>query len=251
MKNMPLKLAMLGVALGVVTATAQYDRGPNRPAYPREGVRQPGKIWSDTAIAYSREFTWMKRAAESLLKDDPAEDERARLEQIIADATFLQQRWAAWINRQGEAYLPGRDRYFERLKQLTGMLRQAEKTESAEERDELITTVAEDMQLKAANCKASEDGLGKSVEVRVNTVGADGAQSGYQVWFVPRGFFSVEAEHDRFHRLSSPTETIQVPPGGYLMWAEKGGRKTEPVVQRLGGKGREETLIDLVVPAED
>lgn len=246
-----MKLAILGVALGVVSATAQYDRGPIRPAYPRDGIRQPGKIWSDTAIAYGREFTWMKRAAESLLEEDPSEGEREQLKQIIADATFLQESWAAWINRRGEAYLPGRDRYFERLKQLTSLLRQAEKTDSAEERSNLITTVAEDMQLKAANCRASEDGLGKSVEVRVNTVGSDGAQSGYQVWFVPRGFFSVEAEHDRFHRLSSPTETIQVPPGGYLMWAEKDGRKTEPVVQRLGGKGREETLIDLVVPAED
>ncbi|HAV61013.1 MAG TPA: hypothetical protein DCY13_01440 [Verrucomicrobiales bacterium] len=127
-------------------------------------------------------------------------------------------------------------------------LKEAGETDEIRRRLELIEIVDQDLQIKAENCRASGDGLGRVVVTRVNTRTATGESPGWEVWFVPRGLFPSEAEHSRFNRQSTPTEALQLPPGGYLLWAVKGGNRTEPAFHPIGGHGREEVVIDLAVP---
>ncbi|HVR37111.1 MAG TPA: hypothetical protein VMS21_14810 [Methylomirabilota bacterium] len=220
----------------------------NRPGYP--GPIRPG--WSRVAIDYDRQFTRLKSASQELKRMEGDEAYAGRVDSIHRDATFLQNRWRVWLQRNREIYVGprGSDRYYKSLGQLNELLAQALETGDADQRRQLVEAVAMDLELKAESCRESADGLGKEVWVKVRTVAGGQEVRGYQIWFVPRGMLPVESAHDHFSRLSSPTDELILPPGAYMMWGLKDGEKTEPIPQRLGDKGRERVEIDLIVPGE-
>ncbi|GEM_PF-2136673 len=243
--DVPWRL-LLVVVMCLTTAQLVAQNYGTRPGNPYRGLKK--STWSDQAVAYNFALARVATESEKLVEKIHDAEPNKQLTNIISNARFLKNRWAEWINRNGSNYVPGRDRYLEDLKHNFDLLKRARDSEEPEERDEFIEIVDMDMQIKADNCRNAGDGLGKTVVVTVTTKKDAAPVGGYQVWYVPRGLVSVEAEHDHFNRISSPTESIHLSPGGYLMWGVKGDSKTEPAVYRIGGKGLAEVQIDLVIP---
>lgn len=204
--------------------------------------------WGEQAVAYNFALARIATESEELAETIREGEQHEQLTNIVSNARFLKNRWAIWINKNGSDYVPGRDRYLEDLKHNFDILTKVGDAEDAVERVEFIDIVHLDMQIKADNCRLAGDGLGKTVVVTVTTKADAKPVNGYQVWFVPRGLYPVDAEHDHFNKISSPTESIHLPPGGYLMWGVKGVAKTKPAVYRIGGRGLTEVEVDLVIP---
>lgn len=243
---------VLGLLLCVFSLHGQiYNQ--SRPGYstPREaGARN--NLWSRQAIQYDRQFSRILKTAEELTARFEDEDGAAKkeLSQISSDAFFLQQRWREWLTYNESSYSRGetKDRYYEGL---TGDLKLLER--AAGETDdgkalELIRNAALDLHAKAENCRNSADGLGRVIQVSVRTFADTNEVAGFEVWFAPIGLMSLKAAHDRFYKLSSPTDELELAPGGYGFWMKKGGMEGEPVQLQVGGKGKEKIQIELLVP---
>jgi hypothetical protein len=238
--------ALLVFGICLTTAQLAAQTYGTKPSSQYRGLKK--STWSAQAVAYNFALARVATESEKLVEMIPDGQPHEQLTNIISNARFLKNRWSQWINRNGSDYVPGRDRYLEDLKHNFELVKRARDSDKPEERDEFIEIVDMDMQIKADNCRNAGDGLGKTVVVTVTTKKGAASVGGFQVWYVPRGLYSVEAEHDHFNQISSPTESIHLPPGGYLMWGVKGETKTEPAVYRVGGRGLAEVQIDVVIP---
>jgi hypothetical protein len=115
----------------------------------------------------------------------------------------------------------------------------------------LLDSVSRDIAIKAQQCRL----FGGPMPVSVNVITKDhGNQevSGYEVWFVRKGFEDAPREFRRFDRHSSPAARIFNDPGYYVLWLERqaasGERlKGERVDVEIGPEQRSQE-IDLLAP---
>jgi hypothetical protein len=175
----------------------------------------------------------------------------ALLTQIQTNALFLETKWDDWLKTHSQRRQYGqRDPYYQGLLADARRVSKLKKEKDSEKAVSVLRDVALDLEIKADNCRASADGLGKEIKVRVHTKSGAKEVGGFEVYFVQKGMFDVKSAHDRFPRQSSPTDEKILPPGGYAMWARKKNFTSEPVSLRLGGHGETHLDVDLEVPAE-
>jgi hypothetical protein len=109
---------------------------------------------------------------------------------------------------------------------------------------EILQDISDDLETKASHCKQSIRGWASLITVAINTLKKDGdTVQGLEVWYVPKGWAETEDRWTRCSKLSSPAKTEKVPPGKYVIRISKG----EPVPVKIGGDGKNEQSIDLLV----
>lgn len=211
------------------------------------------QVWDRQTVAYDRAFG---RVLSQLgnLEGKAAEYKglsRDHLTSIRTNAHFLQVKWREWTQRQGpgKTYNSGssKDEYLATLEAYSDVLETLRKRWRPEASPATLEQLARDLEIKAGNCRHSADGLGRTVEVKVRTLGASGEQGGWQVWCAPRFFMSTPRGHVRFSRESSPTRQL-LAPGDYFLWLQRGNTRTEPVPQEIGGHGQTAAEVDLRTP---
>lgn len=241
---------MFLLLLGALAATPPLHAGPHRlPGFGSLGYDQP----YDPQPDYWHEWGSLSALTDSLLKSIGATNAEAALllRQVQTNALFLHAKWNAWFDTHARSknYSPG-DIYLSSLRADNRQLSRAKKEKDAAKILAAVRDVALDLQIKADNCRHSGDGLGKEIRVKVHTK-ADGREiGGYEVFYVSKGMFDVKSAHDRFPRQSSPTDEKILCPGGYALWARKGGFTSEPVPMGIGGHGETHLEVDIAVPAE-
>ena len=115
----------------------------------------------------------------------------------------------------------------------------------------ILREVADDVRIKANHCRKSTRGLGGDVAVQVETRKEDKIDPGWQVFYKCRIYqFTKEYTPRRFPKPSSPTRH-ELPPGIYVLWAEKPGgpkplRSKEDIV--TVGEGKQQMEWVLMVP---
>ena len=175
----------------------------------------------------------------------------ALLRQIQTNAVYLEKKWEVWFKAHN---LPGQyvpvDYYLVILRANSRQLDDLKKEKDLTKASDTLRNVALDMQLKADNCRLSADGLGKEIKVKVHTKMDEKESGGYEVFCVPRGMLDIKSAHDRFPRLSSPTDEKILAPGRYAMWVRKKQFTSEPVTLGIGGHGETKLDVDISVPAE-
>lgn len=198
---------------------------------------------------------WVKQAANNVEKKwgDKLESEgQEGLTQIREAVDYLQARWQNWAadRTRDHAYL-GRvktDLYYRSLQGYQRRLKEVLRSSDVGEVERAIMEVAADMRLKASNCEHSDDGLGKSIEVRVRTLQGTDEVAGYEVWCVPRALVGFKDSHLRFPQVSSPATIPNLSPGNYLLWVRKSGETSEHIPQTIGGEGQKEAEVEIIVP---
>ena len=175
----------------------------------------------------------------------------ALLTQISTNAQFLERKWDAWFRLHGQSQgYNSADGYLTTLRADDRRLGRLKKEKAPEKVLPVLREVAFDMQIKADNCRNSDDGLGKEIRVKVHTKAGGKEVGGYEVFFVSQGMFDVKSAHDRFPRQSSPTDEKILCPGGYAFWARKQNVTNAPVMLGIGGHGEKSLAVDLEVPKE-
>lgn len=175
----------------------------------------------------------------------------ALLRQIQTNAAFLERKWNGWFYshpQQGQ-YSAG-DQYWASLRGESRLLSQMKKEKDGQKALGLLRDVAQDLEIKAENCRYSKDGLGKEIKVKVHTKAGEKEVGGYEIYFVARGMLDVKSAHDRFGRQSSPTDEKILAPGRYAMWVRKNGVNGDPITLRIGGHGETHIEVDIAVSAE-
>jgi hypothetical protein len=211
-------------------------------------------LLSRTAAAYEREFARIRSSADRLAKnaDTNNAETLTLLKESVTHSEFLRARWQDWLknNARSGQYSDSSsfDKYLQSLTRDGDLLKQAETEKDASRALETIRAVATDLEVKANNCRNSADGLGKVIRVKVHTKSEGQEVTGYQVYFVQKGMYGVKGAHDRFRKLSSPTDERDFSPGGYALWVCKGESEGKPVTLRIGGKGETKLELDLEVP---
>ncbi|HTY20103.1 MAG TPA: hypothetical protein VMC44_00570 [Geobacteraceae bacterium] len=97
----------------------------------------------------------------------------------------------------------------------------------------IVKGVAEDLKIKADNCRSSNRGLGDDVDVFVRTIRENRKVDGLYVYY-KLGIYAYKKESmppTSFDRLSSPAHK-KLPASWYLIWAGKPG-EPEPPLNRL------------------
>ena len=112
----------------------------------------------------------------------------------------------------------------------------------------MLTDVAADLQIKANHCRLAADGLGRIVRVRIRPQSGGNDVGGYQICFAPQAEAEIKSTQECFRELASPTETIELPPGSYAVWVQKGEVATKAVIQKIGGQGEGEMEVNLEIP---
>lgn len=120
---------------------------------------------------------------------------------------------------------------------------------SSDRPDKLVTVLQgllDDLNAKLVFAKASRGSSGSEVSVTVKTIRNNKEESGFIVWFVPRAWLDTRAQYQRFDRASSPS-IMDLAPGNYFIWAEKGDFKSpeQPLVLGADKKSRRE--IEIVI----
>ncbi len=115
---------------------------------------------------------------------------------------------------------------------------------SDQDTNAILQDVADDLEVKAAHCKASPKGWASVITVSVNTVKQGNPVAGMEVWYVPKGWADVPDRWTRCSKLSSPAVAGQLPPGKYMLRVASG----QPVPVKVGGNGKDEQSVDLLVP---
>jgi hypothetical protein len=113
-----------------------------------------------------------------------------------------------------------------------------------------LEDVASDLEIKVATIKRSRGDAVKLIEVIVRAKKGEQEVGGFEVWYVPRGWANNPGQYRRFDSLSNPNNppSMNLAPGNYLMWLNKGKDATERQPVRIGGDGRVKREFDLVVP---
>ena len=202
---------------------------------------------------YWHEWGSMNSLTDSLLKSIGVTNAEAALllRQVQTNAQFLHAKWNTWFDTHARrnSYSPA-DPYLVSIRADNRQLSSVKKEADAAKTLAVLRDVAFDMQIKADNCRNSDDGLGKEIRVKIHTKAGGKEIGGYEVFFVSKGMFDVKSAHDRFPRQSSPTDEKILCPGGYKLWARKDKFTSEPVAMGIGGHGETHLEVDLAVPAE-
>ena len=242
------------LALGLLAATSWLHAGPRTGGGRIYLAGDAGYAVQNTAQSdYWGEWRLMHASTDRLLTTIGATNAEAALllRQIQTNAVFLHDKWDAWFNThvRPKTYSPA-DAYLLSVRadnrQLSGLKKEKDPAKTLA----VVRDVALDKQIKADNCRHSDDGLGKEIRVKVHTKAGGKEIGGYEVFFVSKGMFDVKSAHDRFPRQSSPTDEKILCPGGYKLWVRKDQFTSEPVAMGIGGHGETHLEVDLTVPAE-
>lgn len=232
---------------GISTLQAQGTGG----GHLRYGLGDP--LYHNPQPDYWQVWRSLKVNTDNLLKTLGATNDEATLllRQIQTNAQFLEVKWDAWFRNHNQ---PGQynpvDYYLVILRADSRQLGDLKKEKDGTKALGVVREVALDLQLKADNCRHSADGLGKDIKVKVHTKADEKEIGGYEVFYVPKGMFTVKSAHERFPRQSSPTDEQVLSPGGYAMWVRKKNFTSEPITLRVGGHGETRLEVDIPVPAE-
>jgi len=192
--------------------------------------------------AATRPFDELAENASVVQISMAAGNERAAnlLASIQASTKFLRDRWTHSMQHQ-----PIPKTYVESLQldadTLGGLV--ARKLNAADA-IAILQDVADDLEIKAAHCKASPKGWASVISVNVNTIKQGNAIAGLEVWYVPKGWADVPDRWMRCAKLSSPAVAEQLPPGNYMVRVASG----RPVPVKIGGNGKDEQSVDLLAP---
>lgn len=117
---------------------------------------------------------------------------------------------------------------------------------SAEKALPILQDVRDDLRVKAEECKKSSRGWDSLIELTIITVKDLQPVSGYEVWFVPKGWADRPEKWERFPKLSSPS-IKRLAPGRYMFRLKKEVEaRAEPVT--VGGEGKPRMEQDMRVP---
>ena len=246
-------LAGCAVVLSLWQASGQpggvgKSAGYSKPGDSHGSARVPAAI-----MDYHHTLGWISTYAGRLEKSHGARSPAIRepLEQMQADAKFLQRKWIDWSQRnpRNATYASNvkLDPYYRVLEATQRQLKEAA-GRSDEAMVQTVKDLAADLHAKAENCRHSEDGLGKEIRVVVRTKRGVQEVGGYEVWCAPLALVAFKNEHIRFPQISSPTALKNLAPGCYAMWLQKDQEKTAPVKQIIGGHGDLEFPVELAVP---
>ncbi len=115
----------------------------------------------------------------------------------------------------------------------------AYKIKDKAQRAEMLKPIAEDIRIKAEDCR--KFGMGRRVSVRVSTLQGGAADNGWEVFYKWAGSSGFETAEVRVPQLTSPA-TVDLPPGAYIFRAQKKvaetARATSPVRIVVGGAGK-------------
>lgn len=111
----------------------------------------------------------------------------------------------------------------------------------------ILEGLSEDLTAKIVFARASRGSSNSDITVVARTIENDAEISGFVVWFVPRAWLDAKSHYQRFDRISSPS-ILELPPGNYFIWAEKGALHSAPQPVSLGADKRSRKEIDIVVP---
>ena len=162
------------------------------------------------------------------------------LASILASTKFLRDRWTHSLDHQPipKSYVDSLQLDADTLGSLPA------KRLSDPDLNLILQDVADDLEVKAAHCKASPKGWASVITVSVNTVKQGSPVAGMEVWYVPKGWADVPDRWIRCSKLSSPAPAGQLPPGKYMLRVASG----PPVPVKVGGNGKDEQSVDLLVP---
>ena len=94
----------------------------------------------------------------------------------------------------------------------------AYKLKEKTQRVEIFRAIAEDVKIKAEDCR--KYGMGRKVTVRVSTLQGATAENGWEVFYKWAGSSGFETAEVRVPQLTSPA-TVELPPGAYIFRAQK------------------------------
>ncbi len=243
------------IAVWLGPASAQPGGLGSGSGYARPGYRVEPSGLSAAMLQYHQTLGWISTYAQRLAKrhGDRLPALREPLEQMQADARFLQRKWIDWAQRNARrgTYVSDAklDPYYRGLEAIQRQLKEAG-NHSDEALVRSVKDLAADLHAKAENCRHSGDGLGKEIRVIVRTKRDGQELGGYDVWCAPLALVEFKNEHIRFPQISSPTALKNVAPGCYAMWLQKDQTKTTPVTQIIGGHGDMEFAVELAIPSE-
>jgi len=129
-------------------------------------------------------------------------------------------------NRNSWVKVPPPAAYQDSLNEDLQACQAAIESTNARARENFWQGLAEDLRIKAEDCH--KGGMGRTIELAVTTWDGDKTSSGWQV-FYKRQFQGLASREFQMPNLSSPTTKHQLPPGNYLVRAEKS----------LGGEARQ------------
>jgi hypothetical protein len=107
----------------------------------------------------------------------------------------------------------------------------AYKLKDKAQRSEILTAIANDIKIKAEDCRRF--GMGRKIPVRVSTLLGATPENGWEVFYKWSGSSLFETAEVRIPQLTSPA-TVELPPGAYIFRAQKrasdtAARNTSPV----------------------
>ena len=192
--------------------------------------------------AAERPFDDLARNTATIQTSLPAANGKSAdlLASILASTTFLRDRWTHSLEHQ-----PIPNTYVDSLQLDADTLASLPaKKLSDQDLNAILQDVADDLEVKAAHCKASPKGWASVITVNVNTIRQGNPVAGMEVWYVPKGWADVPDRWTRCSKLSSPAVAGQLPPGKYMLRVANG----QPVPVKVGGNGKDEQSVDLLVP---
>jgi len=162
------------------------------------------------------------------------------LASILASTTFLRDRWTHSLEHPPipKSYVDSLQLDADTLASLPA------RKLSDQDLNAILQDVADDLQVKAAHCKASPKGWASVITVNINTVRQGNPVAGMEVWYVPKGWADVPDRWTRCSKLSNPAVAGALPPGKYMLRVASG----QPVPVKIGGNGKDEQSVDLLVP---
>jgi len=89
-----------------------------------------------------------------------------------------------------------------------------------------------------------------AITVMVRTKRGNTQVGGWEVWYVQRGWANSQTKWRRFDSISdvqTPARQV-ITPGNYLMWTKQGERSGTRLLVPIGGGGRSEQTLDLLIP---
>lgn len=154
------------------------------------------------------------------------------------DAEYLVSRWKM---TEGKPVPRG---YVDGLQADADLLRAARQSKSlTPPKEKQVLETADDVRLKAQQCRQSKAGWAELVLVSVKTVDrAQQTAAGREVWYCPRGWADLESKWQKFPTLSSPAQE-RIAPGMYMFRIGTG--PSEP--RRVGGDGLPLAALELIV----
>src|SRR6266496_3640942 len=160
MKPLISILLTLLVVTFAFPADGQPDGAGGRPGYGGSGDRYSAQA------DYKAVWQGFKVNTSDLLKTIGATNAEAAswLRQIQTNAVFLERKWNGWFYshpQQGQ-YAAG-DQYWASLRADSRLLSQMKKEKDGQKALGTLRDVAQDLEIKAENCRHSKDGLGKEI----------------------------------------------------------------------------------------